>query len=105
MPVLSFTVNKEKWNSQPKDIQAILTMAARDMGTQINMKQLMLRGPAEKDDLENHGVTIIYWPASERKKMRGMAAKIWEEESKKSDFAKEAYDNQIAYLKTIRMLD
>jgi TRAP-type mannitol/chloroaromatic compound transport system substrate-binding protein len=105
MPVLSFTVNKKKWNAQPKDIQAILTMAARDMGTQINMRQLMLRGPAEKDDLDNHGVTIIDWPASERKKMRAMAAKIWEVESKKSDFAKQAYDNQVGYLKTIRMLD
>ena len=105
MPVLSFTVNKKKWNSQPKDIQAILTMATRDMGTQINMRQLMLRGPAEKDDLENHGVTIINWSDEERKKMRAMAAKIWEEESKKSDFAKMAYDNQVGYLRTIRMLD
>ena len=105
MPVLSFTVNKKKWNSQPKDIKAILTMATRDMGTQINMRQLMLRGPAEKDDLENHGVTIINWSDEERKKMRAMAAKIWEEESKKSDFAKMAYDNQVGYLRTIRMLD
>ena len=105
MPVLSFTVNKNKWNAQPKDVQAILTMATRDMGTQINMRQLMLRGPAEKDDLENHGVTIINWSDEERKKMRAMAAKIWEEESKKSDFAKMAYDNQVGYLRTIRMLD
>ena len=105
MPVLSLTVNMKKWNAQPKDIQAILNMATRDMGTQINMRQLMLRGPAEKDDLENHGVTIINWSDDERKKMRAMAAKIWEQESKKSDFAKQAYDNQIAYLKTIRRLD
>ena len=105
MPVLSLTVNMKKWNAQPKDIQAILNMATRDMGTQINMRQLMLRGPAEKDDLENHGVTIINWSDDERKKMRAMAAKIWEQESKKSDFAKQAYDNQISYLKTIRMLD
>ncbi len=105
MPVLSLTVNMKKWNAQPKDIQAILNMATRDMGTQINMRQLMLRGPAEKDDLENHGVTIINWSDDERKKMRAMAAKIWEKESKKSDFAKLAYDNQISYLKTIRMLD
>ena len=105
MPVLSLTVNMKKWNAQPKDIQAILNMATRDMGTQINMRQLMLRGPAEKDDLENHGVTIINWSDEERKKMRAMAAKIWEKESKKSDFAKQAYDNQISYLKTIRMLD
>ena len=105
MPVLSLTVNMNKWNAQPKDIQAILNMATRDMGTQINMRQLMLRGPAEKDDLENHGVTIINWSDDERKKMRAMAAKIWEQESKKSDFAKQAYDNQISYLKTIRMLD
>ena len=105
MPVLSLTVNMKKWNAQPKDIQAILNMATRDMGTQINMRQLTLRGPAEKDDLENHGVTIINWSDDERKKMRAMAAKIWEQESKKSDFAKQAYDNQISYLKTIRMLD
>ena len=105
MPVLSLTVNMKKWNAQPKDIQAILNMATRDMGTQINMRQLMLRGPAEKDDLENHGVTIINWSDDERKKMRAMAAKIWEQESKKSEFAKQAYDNQISYLKTIRMLD
>ena len=105
MPVLSLTVNMKKLNAQPKDIQAILNMATRDMGTQINMRQLMLRGPAEKDDLENHGVTIINWSDDERKKMRAMAAKIWEQESKKSDFAKQAYDNQISYLKTIRMLD
>ena len=105
MPVLSLTVNMKKWNAQPKDIQAILNMATRDMGTQINMRQLMLRGPAEKDDLENHGVTIINWSDDERKKMRAMAAKIWEQESKKSDFAKQAYDNQISYLKTIRRLD
>jgi len=105
MPVLSLTVNMKKWNAQPKDIQAILNMATRDMGTQINMRQLMLRGPAEKDDLENHGVTIINWSDDERKKMRAMAAKIWEQESKKSDFAKQAYDNQISYLKRIRMLD
>lgn len=105
MPVLSLTVNMNKWNAQPKDIQAILNMATRDMGTQINMRQLMLRGPAEKDDLENHGVTIINWSDDERKKMRAMAAKIWEQESKKSDFAKQAYDNQISYLKRIRMLD
>jgi len=37
--------------------------------------------------------------------MRAMAAKIWEKESKKSDFAKQAYDNQVGFLKTIRMLD
>ena len=98
MPVLSFTVNKKKWNSQPKDIQAILTMAARDMGTQINMRQLMLRGPAEKDDLENHGVTIINWSDDERKKMRAMAAKIWEIESKKSDFAKLAFDLSLIHI-------
>lgn len=50
-------------------------------------------------------MTIINWSDDERKKMRAMAAKIWEIESKKSDFAKQAYDNQIGYLKTIRMLD
>ena len=103
MPVLSLTVNMKKWNAQPKDIQAILNMATRDMGTQINMRQLMLRGPAEKDDLENHGVTIINWSDDERKKMRAMAAKIWEQESKKSDFAKQAYDNQISYLSLIHI--
>lgn len=103
LPVLSITFNKRKFDKQPEDIQAILTMAARDLATQINMQDLVNRGASMQKDSAN-GVEVIKWSKEEKEKMRAIAREVWAKASKASPAAKKAYDSHVAHIKRLGLL-
>lgn len=104
LPVLSVSFNMDKWNAQPEDVKAILTMATRDLATQINLNDLVSRGSAMESDAAK-GVEVVKWSAEERAKMRAIAREVWAEAAEKSPATKEAYESHTTFLKRIGLLD
>ena len=50
------------------------------------------------------GVERIRWDDAEMAKIRALAHKTWEDWSKKTPLAKQAYDSQLAWLKDLRSI-
>ena len=104
MPVLSVSFNKEKFDAQPEDIQAILEMAARDLTVRINLEDIVAEGSAIREDREA-GVEPQDWSAEDRRKMREMAQEIWAEYAERSESAGKAYEAHRAFMSELGLLD
>ena len=103
LPVLSVSFNLDKYNQQPDDIKAILTMAVRDLATQINLKDMVSRGAAMDADRLG-GVEVIDWSPKDRQVMRDIAAEVWAEAASQSDLSRRAYESHRDFLKTLGLL-
>ncbi len=55
-------------------------------------------------ELAGKGVTAASWPDAEMTKIRALAEKTWEDWSKKTPLAKQAYDSQLAWLKDLKVI-
>jgi TRAP-type mannitol/chloroaromatic compound transport system substrate-binding protein len=52
-------------------------------------------------ELAAKGIKATQWPEPEMVKIRALAQRTWEEWSKKTPLAKQAYDSQLAWLKEL----
>ena len=52
-------------------------------------------------ELASKGVKYTTWDDAQMTKMRALAVKTWEDWSKKTPLAKQAYDSQLAWLKDL----
>jgi hypothetical protein len=52
-------------------------------------------------ELAGKGVKYVVWDETQMTKMRQLAVKTWEDWSKKTPLAKQAYDSQLAWLKDL----
>ena len=52
-------------------------------------------------ELAAKGVKASQWPEPEMQKIRALAQRTWEDWSKKTPLAKQAYDSQLAWLKEL----
>ena len=55
-------------------------------------------------ELKAKGIEHIRWDDAEMLKMRELAHKTWEDWSKKTPLAKQAYDSQLAWLKDLGLI-
>jgi TRAP-type C4-dicarboxylate transport system substrate-binding protein len=107
MAVIQFVINKGVWDDIGPNGQAALETWYYAMwpdltrATDIEDRKLVA---ADRAGEGTPGIEIIDWSAEERKKFRTLAQGAWEDLSKQSPLAKEAYDAHIAFMKTIGLL-
>jgi TRAP-type mannitol/chloroaromatic compound transport system substrate-binding protein len=100
MPVQEFTVNMDAWKKLPDDLKALLQMAVREW-TWDQVQRVTVDDFRVTKELAAKGVVPATWNDAEMVKVRGLAQKTWEEWSKKTPLAKQAYDSQLAWLKEL----
>lgn len=101
LPAGDISINLEVWNGLPDDLKAILQVAAREFNSDSLMANAMLDASfvANRDP-----ETLVDWSPEERRKLRGIAEKVWADWSDKSPMAKKIYDSHIAFMKQIGLL-
>ncbi|MGO4852841.1 TRAP transporter substrate-binding protein [Phaeovulum sp. W22_SRMD_FR3] len=97
LPLVEVSMNKEKWDALPPEIQGQMRDALKVFQqTQINT--LKERDLAAVEVAKADGVTIHNWSPEERAKFRGIARGEWEKVATKSPMAQKVYDQLTAYL-------
>jgi len=101
MPIGDFTVNIDRWNELPEDLQAIVETAVRRWA----MDSWMAIHDADlafvKKARETGKWEIISWSDENITEMRHEAYKVWQEWKKKSPMSKEVLDSIEDYLKEL----
>jgi TRAP-type mannitol/chloroaromatic compound transport system substrate-binding protein len=100
MPIQEFTVNVDAWKKLPDDLKALLHTAVREW-TWDQTQRIAVDDLRVVRELAAKGIKASQWPEPEMVKIRALAQRTWEEWSKKTPLAKQAYDSQLAWLKEL----
>lgn len=101
MNSVDFVLSKRKWKALSPELQAIVTAAVDEWSLRTWMDQeLDDRLAAAKRDPK----TLVAWSEKDKTEFRKIAQTVWEKWSKKSPLAKEIYDSQVKFLKTLGKL-
>jgi len=100
MPIQEFAVNMDAWKKLPDDLKALLHTAVREW-TWDQVQRVAVDDLRVVRELAAKGIKAAQWPESEMIKIRALAQRTWEEWSKKTPLAKQAYDSQLAWLKEL----
>ncbi len=100
MPVQEFTVNIDAWKKLPDELKAIVTSTTREW-TWDQVQRIAVDDVRAQKEFPAKGVKQIVWSDAEMTKIRDLAHKTWEDWSKKTPLAKQAYDSQLAWLKDL----
>ena len=103
MPVQEFSVNMAAWKTLPDDIKAILHSMAREW-TWDQIQRVAVDDVRVAKELAAKNIKTDNWDDDLMKKMRELATKTWEDWSKKTPLAKQAYDSQLAWLKDLGLV-
>ena len=103
MPVQEFSVNMDAWKKLPDDLKALLSTATREW-TWDQIQRIAVDDVRVAKELAAKGVVAATWPDAEQAKIRALAEKTWDEWSKKTPLAKQAYDSQLAWLKDLKVI-
>ncbi|WP_336057950.1 TRAP transporter substrate-binding protein [Nitratireductor sp. CH_MIT9313-5] len=99
MPLVEVSMNKQKWDALPEDIQATLEQTVRDFA------QHQVKTLSEADEKavaqakEGGEITVHNWSDEERAKFRSIATGEWEKVAERSANAKKVYETLTTYLK------
>jgi TRAP-type mannitol/chloroaromatic compound transport system substrate-binding protein len=100
MPVQEFSVNMAAWKALPDDLKAILHSMAREW-TWDQVQRVAVDDVRVAKELAGKNIKAESWDDELMRKMRELAMKTWEDWSKKTPLAKQAYDSQLAWLKDL----
>lgn len=96
-----FVVRRSKWNALSADQKSAVYAALEEWNIATLMSQEMEdRKAAAKRDPS----TLITWGEAEKAEFRKVAQTVWESWSKKSPLAKEIYESQVNFLKSMGKL-
>lgn len=98
MPLIEVSMNKEKWDSMPVELQTLLEESVVEYAQDM-VSQLAANDEAAIATAADEGITIHNWPDEERAKFRSIAAEQWISVAEKSPNAQKVYDHLTAYLK------
>ncbi|MCB1615460.1 MAG: TRAP transporter substrate-binding protein DctP [Pseudomonadales bacterium] len=100
-PTLEFTVNKKAWNSLPKDLQAIVEIAAR--ATNQNMlDEYTARNNAALIELkEKHGVSVRAFPKDVLRELKKVSQQVLKEQVQSDAISKKVYENWSVFRKNV----
>lgn len=96
--------NKKKFDALPKDIQKIIRDTLEEHFWYRSNQYIYLEGKALAEAQQKKGVKITTIEPAEQKKIRQLAQKMWEEESKKSPESEKAYKIMVDYMKELGLL-
>lgn len=98
MPLVEVSMNKERWDALPAELQQALIDSVKDFA-QMQVTTLAERDLAAVEEATASGeVTVHDWPAEERAKFRTIAMGEWEKAAEASENSRRVYDALIAYL-------
>jgi TRAP-type mannitol/chloroaromatic compound transport system substrate-binding protein len=100
MPIQEFTVNMDAWKKLPDDLKALLHTAVREW-TWDQTQRIAVDDLRVVRELAAKGIKTSQWPEPEMAKIRALAQRTWEDWSKKTPLAKQAYDSQLAWLREL----
>jgi len=104
MPLVEVSMNLDKWNAMPEDLQAIMTVSVRDFAqdavAQLSMNDLKAVAEAKADP----SITVHNWSAEERAKFRTIAMDQWSKVAARSENAQKVYDLLTEYLESQGLL-
>ena len=101
MNSVDFVLSKRKWNALSAEQKAIVTVAVDEWSLRTWMSQeLEDRKAVSRRD----PATLIQWGEKEKAELRKVAQKVWLKWSTKSPLAKEIYESQTKFLKSIGKL-
>lgn len=98
MPLVEISMNKDKWDALPEDLQQVMTQSVKDFA------RVQVAALAEADEKavaaakEGGKITIHDWSDEERAKFRSIAMGEWEKVASQSPAAQKVYDALTAYL-------
>ena len=98
MPLVEISMNKDKWDALPEDLQQVMTQSVKDFA------RVQVAALAEADEKavaaakEGGEITVHDWSDEERAKFRGIAMGEWEKVAGQSPAAQQVYDALTAYL-------
>ncbi|MEQ8967390.1 MAG: TRAP transporter substrate-binding protein [Azospirillaceae bacterium] len=98
MPLVEVSMNLEKWNELPADLQAILEVSVRDFARDMTSQLAMRDQVAVAEARAAEDITVHNWSDSERARFRAIAKEQWEEVASRSENAQKVYDTLVAYL-------
>ena len=104
MPADHLTINKEKWNSLPRELQRIVEVAFNSMALENILTHYVTNFEAAQR-LQAEGVTLYNWSDEDRKNFRKIAAKNWDRWGEKTPEARKAVDAHIAFMTKIGLIE
>jgi TRAP-type mannitol/chloroaromatic compound transport system substrate-binding protein len=98
---MDFVVKRSKWKRLTPEQQAIVRAAVDEwsLATWISQEQADRLAAAKRKP-----ETLVTWDEKEKAELRKVASTVWESWSKKSPLARETYDSQVKFLKSIGKL-
>ncbi len=103
LPVIDVSVNRDRWEELPDDIQAILEAAVWNFSRDITHR-LELQDITDVAEAQADGIEVIDWPLEERAALRKIATGIWDDWADRSPLARRAYEAQISFLRAVGLL-
>jgi len=101
MHSVDFLIRKSRWTALTNEQRAAITAAVDEWSLSTWMSQeLADRNAAAKRNPD----TLVTWGEKEKGELRAVARSVWETWSTKSPLAKEIYDSQVAFLKSLGKL-
>lgn len=104
LPLIEIAMNLEEWEKLPEDIQAIMTVSARDFAQDISTQLAMADKKAVKEARANPDITVHDWSAEERRKFRTIARDQWKKYAEQSPNAEKVYKSVTSYLESQGLL-
>lgn len=95
--MMEYTVNTEAFASLPKDLQAIVKVAARAANQDMLDEYTARNNQALKDLVEKHGVQLRPFPKEVLQKLQGLSVEVLEELAAKDPMSKKVYESYKAY--------
>lgn len=101
MNSVDFVLSKRKWDALSPQQKAIVLTAVDEwsLRTWMDQEQDDRKAAAKRDPS-----TLVQWGEKEKAEFRKVAEQVWEKWSKKSPLAKEIYESQVKFLKSIGKL-
>ena len=103
MPADHFAVNKEKWDSLPDDLRAIVEVACEKLSTRSALDNFVANYDTAKE-LREQGVTLHAWSPDDLKQYRAGALKAWDEWAD-TPIAKKLAASHRAFMKRIDLIE
>lgn len=105
MPLVEISMNKDKWDALPEDMQQVLTQSVQDFA-RVQIASLAEADEAAVEEAKEGGkITIHDWSDEERAKFRSIAIGEWEKVASQSPAAQRVYDALTAYLTEKGLVD
>lgn len=104
LPLIEIAMGLKEWNKLPEDIQAIITVSARDFAQDISTQLAMADREAVNEARANPDITIHDWSAEERRKFRTIAREQWQVYAEQSPNAEKVYQSVTEYLESQGLL-